>query len=153
MCVIWFAAVCLFRDWLPSSSYPCRGQPPGRPRVSHTDPLWRPGVSHHRHHRGEAHVQQRQLQLAEDHSGGYNQKLLIHPRQKMYRPVCLKCSSVTIPLLCIQLPAAATFHGYVVFTPLHLPALATSYFAYYGCIFKPYDHLNMITCRWSCYWT
>lgn len=73
----------LCRDWLPSSSYPGRGQPPGGPRVGHTDPVRRSGLPHHRHHCGEAHVQQRQLQPAEDHPGGYNHKQLMHPKQKI----------------------------------------------------------------------
>ena len=48
---------CPCRDWLPSSSYPSRGQPLGRPRVGHEDPVWCSSFPHHCHHRGKAHVQ------------------------------------------------------------------------------------------------
>uniref|UniRef100_A0A669D0D6 E3 ubiquitin-protein ligase MARCHF5 n=1 Tax=Oreochromis niloticus TaxID=8128 RepID=A0A669D0D6_ORENI len=39
----------------------------GRPRVGHTDPVRRPGLSHHRR---ETHVQHHQLEPAEDHPRG-----------------------------------------------------------------------------------
>lgn len=66
-CTTQFLPVC--RDWLSCPSDPSGGQPSGRPCISHTDPVWRSGLSHDCHHCGETHVQQCQLQPAENYSG------------------------------------------------------------------------------------
>lgn len=59
----------LCRDWLPSSPYPGGGHASGGPCVGHQDTVRRSGLPHHCHNCGQAHVQQRQLQPAEDHPG------------------------------------------------------------------------------------